>query len=328
MVFDIKDIQVFVFTCNRPQLVLQTLESLQRQTLQGFDCYILDNSDNNQTRELLKSYGRFTYIKTDASASCANFSAAQSLMNKAYAMILHDDDLIHPQYLEVVLKVLNNVDDVSYVSSKNTIFHDGDLPQGYLQPKPLKQSFYLLDNQDYFILSFWSKPNSNWSSAVIKTELYKKPDLAKIKQDYGKTCDLVMLGNIFDRGKAIIFDGGDFLFYRCHKDSDSNNQKTAQTKTQLENYLAFFYRHSRKHAALRRLYFLYALDNLEDGFFIAENCEKELEVFIKYLVSRGIISPAMALYRKRKINLFLRLLFFPLQLFYKRNYYKKYLTRL
>lgn len=325
MRYTAKDIQIFIITKNRPDMVQDTLRSVAAQ-IQGFECFILDNSTDEETKHIISAYPWASYVQTSPGLPMANFLKAQKLMSTQYAMILHDDDLIHPNYIELALEALNTVKDISYIGARNTIFRNDNIPQAYLKPHTLKKDYYLLESQDVFTLSFWSKPNSNWSSSIIKTELYKKIDPVSNHTSFGKMDDIAMLSQIMAKGNAVIFKDRSTFFYRVHNSSDSNNTNSSFTADQFGKCIKLFYDHSRRLKGLRRIYFLYAIDNIKNNYAKGNNAKQEK--FIKQLAQEGFITKAMLAYNNRRKNIFTRLLFLPLQILYKRDFYKQFLHKL
>ncbi|MDR0645666.1 MAG: glycosyltransferase family 2 protein [Elusimicrobiota bacterium] len=327
--FSINDIQIFVITRNRPEMLKQALHSVLNQYACGSEIYVLDNSTDDTTQKTMIDYPKIRYIKTDPLLPFANFLTAQSLMAMPYSMILHDDDLIHPDYISLALKILNSVKDITYIGCKNTTFYDNNIPDEYKNPTRLSEEFFIIDNPDDFTLGFWSKINSNWSCSIIKSSIYKQADMPADYKLYGKVNDLAMLSQIMSNGKgnAVITKDKRALFYRNHVLSDRFNEKTALTRQQLTNYISLFYKRSRSNKYLRRIYFLYVIDNIKDNF-IPKITDTDINSFLISLKEKGLLSAAILLYNKRKENLLIRLFFLPVQFIYKRNYYKKFLRKL
>jgi glycosyltransferase involved in cell wall biosynthesis len=323
------DIQIFIITRNRPEMLKQALNSVLNQHASGSPIYVLDNSTNDKTQKVTRDYPIERYIKTDPLLPFANFLMAQSLMTKPYSMILHDDDLIHPGYVALALKILNSVENITYIGCKNTIFFNNDIPNAYANPKALKEDFYLLDNKNDFTLSFWSAPNSNWSSAIIRSDLYKQENLETHNKLYGKHDDLALLSSIMNTGKAAIIKDRNALFYRVHGGADSRNIKTALTEQQIMNYARLFYDCSLGNKYLRRIYFVSVLDNIKNDFFpnVAGN-RSSLNSFLAHLKDEGLLSSDLLLYNRRREDILIRFRFLFRQWIYKRNYYKRFLQKL
>ncbi len=325
MPFTSKDIEIFIFTRNRPEMCVQAIESVLAQKSLG-DIFLLDNSTDDKTLEFIKNYPQVKYIRTQPDKPFANFITAQSLMSKPYTMVLHDDDLIHPQYLKLALEILNKEKNITYLGSRNTIFYGNNLPKEYLNPSDLKKEYYFIPNQNLFTLTFWSKPNSNWSSAIIKTGAYKRIDIKALYIKYGKVHDLVFMSQIMGTGNAAILNDKRALFYRNHAGSDSNNRATTMSEEQIINLLKLFFERSRTPDFLRKIYFLYALTIARE--YYTKRYGKDFDKFMLKLLELGLITHKMILYDRRRTNILLRLRFLPKQLLYKLNFWKRYLRKI
>ncbi len=96
-------------TRNRPDLLKQTLKTLLWQIGGPFDIWVIDNSTNEDTANLIKKeYPQVHYEHTIGGALfLANLEKMKSLMTTPYTLTLHDDDLLAPDYLVNALKLLN-----------------------------------------------------------------------------------------------------------------------------------------------------------------------------------------------------------------------------
>ncbi len=60
-------------------------------------------------------------------------------------MLFHDDDLLHPKYLEYALNLLNKYDDISVITTRYTEFWNDNLPD-FLVRRHEKQDTSLSTN--------------------------------------------------------------------------------------------------------------------------------------------------------------------------------------
>lgn len=331
MTFSTTDIRLFIWTANRPAYCKQALESLlaQKGTL---DIWVLDNSANDETKEMLKNYQNINYIKTDKNISFANFKKMQELMQTPYALTLHDDDLLHPDYLELALKVLNKYPDISFIGAKQNQFFSSEPPVEYHRRPVLSSEHWLIDNQADFALSFWDKPSPSWSGSIIKSQVYKNIDPDLIKQRYGKIFDWPMLIEIMHTGKAISFCDDNCFFYRIHANQDTVCDSTGVTLEQFINWLNLFHQYSLEKTDLYKIYFRRSVSNILNNWRIfisskekVKRTEKEL---LQYLKDKKLLTECMLFsysLTKRKITKVFNL---PFKLYYKRNYYKTMLRQL
>lgn len=333
MTFSLSDIRLFIMTANRPAFCKQALESLLASSKgEPLDIWVLDNSGNDETKEMLRPYPGIHYVKTDVNTSFANLKKMQELMQTPYALTLHDDDLLHPDYLELALQVLNKYPDVSLVGSKQSHFFTAQPPQEYCSRSKLSTAHWLLEDQADFALSFWDKPSLSWSGSIIKSELYKKvlPDV--LRQRYGKIFDWPLLVEAMQTGKAVSFCDKNCFFYRIHAQQDTVCDATGVTLEQLVNWEDFFRRYASTKRGLYKIYFRRAITNLLDNWRVftssrerAQKTEKEL---LQYAKSRGLITPGMLFCHQMAQRGITKILTVPFKLYYKRNYYGKMLKRL
>lgn len=103
-----KTVSVCIPTHNRPHFLKKAIESVFIQDFDDFDIVISDNSNNNDSRDLINSIGSkiIKYFKVSSSTSAVKNQA--NSLNKAgakYLTILADDDYLDKKYLSTMIKV-------------------------------------------------------------------------------------------------------------------------------------------------------------------------------------------------------------------------------
>lgn len=328
----IKDIQVFIMTRNRPQMLKEAILSVQKQTAQGFDLYIFDNSDNDDTQRMLAEFPSINYIRTSFNRSDANFLKMQELISKPYILTLHDDDLLHPTYMETALKIINANKNIAFVSSKFHVFKDNNLPKDYLRHQKLSTNYYLIPSQAAFALSFWDKPSPIWSGSIIRGEAYKSINMPALRQRFGKIMDWPLIVECLAKGKAAILTDSKYIFYRIHSGQDTNDEKTAVTIQQILNWLQFFRDFTTSNKGLQNIYFLNAVNNAKSNYFNF-SCAKtrqqcDLPSFFNLLKIHKLATAAMIRYSRRKESLYFKLITLPVKLLRTQDFYSKYIKKL
>ncbi len=100
-------------TYNRAHFIVETLQSIQNQTFTNWGCLIIDDGGSDNTLEIitpiLKSDIRFQYHKRPPSfkkglPGCRNYGL--DLAIGYYIIFFDDDDIVHPQNLELCVKEL------------------------------------------------------------------------------------------------------------------------------------------------------------------------------------------------------------------------------
>lgn len=259
--FTNKDIRCFVPTCNRPGLLQITLKTLLWQEGGPWDIYILDNSTNEATKQLIENkFPQIHYIDNRADRCSSypmipNLLKLRELAQTPYFLTLHDDDLLSPIYLKNALKILNTYQDISGVFAKLKIFSHPYLPKK-LDITDLTMKHWLLQNKSDFAMSFWDKPASTWSGSILKSDLYKKVSLEDLYKNFGKIFDLPFLSEMIGDGKICIFNDA-YIYYSVHDSSYTQDDTTAISLKQFINWLNYYKRFAGTDPKLQKIYNTY-----------------------------------------------------------------------
>lgn len=314
-----KDIQIFIATFNRPKLVMEAFESIKKQTVKGFEVFILDNSNDLATADkktIFQAAGA-KYIQTPQNVLLANFSAAQQLADKKYCMLFHDDDLLHPQYIETALAWLNKYPDITLLSGGCTNFR-GAAPSFANQ---LSRKAFIYHSGADFAAHVFSKNMFNYSCCLYKTELFKRaPNLFDI---YHKNNDLPFVLSIAEQGTAVIINDVDCVHTRQHEQQDS---KDTQNGTELKNLYAWvelFYEQLSSAGKKDRLYKVWCVDaynNIKNAYGYLKKSEKDkmsFNVLLADLRRKGFIDEDIINIGRYRESIFLRLYSAPRRFFWR-----------
>lgn len=106
-------ITIIMATYNRAHFILETLQSIQAQTFDNWECLIIDDGGSDNTTEviapILAQDNRFQYLKRPETYNkglpgCRNYGL--DLARGLYVIFFDDDDIVHPQNLELCVKEL------------------------------------------------------------------------------------------------------------------------------------------------------------------------------------------------------------------------------
>ena len=170
------DLEVFILTYNRASLLGETLESVCKQTAHGFDIIVLDNASTDDTESVFLKYQALypnramKFISTEKNIGViGNIKRAQILAKKEWAIIFHDDDLMHPEYIKTIIGLLKTTQNsvlggCAYVPMKD--------PSNSNWKVYSSKAFYC-DVRDFAALLF-SGYYHCFPSAVYKTKVLKK----------------------------------------------------------------------------------------------------------------------------------------------------------
>lgn len=107
-----QEICVYILTHNRPDVILRSLNSVREQDYCNLKIIVSDNSDNDETTELLKDITRkdrrVCYEKRgiECSSSNAHFNYILKTNSFEYFMLFHDDDEMLPSMVSTLYEYL------------------------------------------------------------------------------------------------------------------------------------------------------------------------------------------------------------------------------
>lgn len=102
-------------TYNRARFIEESLSSIQGQTFEDWECIVIDDGSNDNTSEIISNYletdNRFAYYKRSVEykkglSGCRNMGLDIAVGD--YYIFYDDDDIVHPQNLEISLSYLKN----------------------------------------------------------------------------------------------------------------------------------------------------------------------------------------------------------------------------
>jgi glycosyltransferase involved in cell wall biosynthesis len=121
-------VTIIMATYNRAHFILETLQSIQNQTYKNWECLIIDDGGIDNTveaiQQILKLDSRFKFLKRTESykkglPGCRNYGL--DLVKGEYIIFFDDDDIAHPQNLELcVLELVNK--DISFCRYSRDVF--------------------------------------------------------------------------------------------------------------------------------------------------------------------------------------------------------------
>jgi GalNAc5-diNAcBac-PP-undecaprenol beta-1,3-glucosyltransferase len=116
-------VTIIMATYNRASLILETVQSIQSQSCENFECLIIDDGGRDNTIEVIASVleqdKRFQFLKRPdiylkGVSGCRNYGL--DLAKGEYVIFFDDDDFVHPENLKTCLEVIesNKVDFCHY----------------------------------------------------------------------------------------------------------------------------------------------------------------------------------------------------------------------
>lgn len=138
-------IQIFVPTFNRSKLVVQAIDSIQRQGYKNLQIIVLDNASSDDTptmiESLVKEDRRIVYIRHESNLGLVgNFNSISKYISAPYFTVITDDDVYLPHFLDSAMQLFSQ-----YPESAATIFNAPTRKNGKIISSQLsdwKEGFY------------------------------------------------------------------------------------------------------------------------------------------------------------------------------------------
>lgn len=308
-----ENIEVFILTGNRLNFFKDSLDSILKQTVKDIKITVINNTDADDGTELYvnslqKMNSNIHYFRQNCRVSPAeNLETAKSLVSKDYVMFFHDDDILHSQYIEAALSLLNSYENVDLICSLLHSFTEND----EVIIKPFEQFKYRIFKNKYeFTKHIWVSYCTDGTSLCFPNLIYKSENLKSLtiqRDKYGRASDKPIVINFLNDGICIQFLEKDFFFYRNHSLQDTNAKVKSPNVEQIIEYLLFFKEKLNKDLYSVFLYSCYSL-KWAISFYKWSNLNTDFSVykFVKILRNKKVIS-----------NLALLLYFLPTKLMTK-----------
>ncbi len=274
-------ITILLATFNRAHLIVETLQSIQNQTYQNWECIVVDDYSADNTKEVIeaviKDDYRFTYyLKTDTYKKGLSGTRNYGLdlaqqRNAQYIQLFDDDDIMHPQKLELQIAPLLIDDSLGFTTCKYRHYYgDEDLK-------------FELEDEDCNIISqklfrdfYLKKMGINSLGPIWKANLILK---YRFDEDllFTEERDLYLKLFLLEKPK---YENIDFVlfYYRKHLNSNTKNRYADNIKK-----LAFY-------KSDLNLYNFIKLNNLWDYFLIREMTKKFIILSFDHNIYKEIIS--------------------------------------
>lgn len=217
MVYVDADLEIFVLTYNRKKYLKECLESILAQTDQGIKVTVIDNHSTDGTKELLESYRAkgINHIINDHNLGViGSMQKVQNISSTPWVMMFHDDDLIHPQYVEKARTFFNRSDTVMIVSYGKKAVN----PTSHSFRKIKGVEYYSGLNSSEFTGELIKAKLIPFCSAIYRREFFKATEFRW--DTYGKVGDRPFLLDVATCGETILFKKN-MVLTRLHKFNDS-----------------------------------------------------------------------------------------------------------
>ena len=208
-------ISIIVTIYNSEKFLKEALDSIVSQTYKNYEVIMVNDGSTDSSRAIAFSYtsdSRFILIDSPHVGFPQAKNLGLSNVHGDYIIFFDSDDIVHPQWLELLIKpILENNADISYCSYVK--FNDGER---------VDLSFFNVDSvrtkdmtsQKMCPLFYPECRNYLWNK-LIKRELYSDV----IFEDCLCMSDVQVIYKIFDKASTVFRVSASLLYYRQRPDS-------------------------------------------------------------------------------------------------------------
>lgn len=110
-------IEILVLTYNRSGLLARALESITNQTRSACRIRVLDNGSTDDTPGIVRGFASagVELVRHERNDPRGCWSTLQAMVEAPWAMLFHDDDLLHPECIERISQSLSSGPEPSVV---------------------------------------------------------------------------------------------------------------------------------------------------------------------------------------------------------------------
>lgn len=232
-------VQIVILSRDRAKYLKESLDSVLNQNLSKVTIKVIvsDNSEQEEVREMIeRDYPshNFEYIRRNPPVPAReHFQLIISECEERYIVMFHDDDIMHPDYVETMFPFIQK-EGVSAVGCnaflcKNSISKSKDKAYYF-------ETYKEFDNEKDF-LEQYSPGNGGitpFPSYMYCTNFLKKISLVSLPG--AKYFDVILLSTMLKYG-LIVWLPDTLMYYRIHDENDSNIEDTVGGIALL-NYIA------------------------------------------------------------------------------------------
>jgi len=218
-------ITVYILAYNRPDYLRECLQSIDSQTLRDFRLVVLDNASKTDLKPIVEQAAQqrgrpIEYVRHPSNIeSIGNFRHAwDDPKTTPYFLIFHDDDMMHPEFLERGLAAIQHPSAPAWSGSHSLGFTgrapcfpalDSALP---LQLSAAELAYRLLTG----------RCNITFSTVIYRSELTSSIDLETLSAEHSIVFDRPLLLALAERHGCAL-SPLPLVLYRCHPAQDSKN---------------------------------------------------------------------------------------------------------
>lgn len=245
---------VAIPTCNRRELLRQTLEMVLSQTCGDYEILIADNASTDGTAEMIATFTdpRLRYLRHAQNiGAIANFRFLAQEARGVFFVLNQDDDLLHRQYLERCRDAVTGVTGVTgrdEITMYGAAYWHGESHRGFTStiPPHLSADMRFIANDTPITLDgremavhflYMGQYHLMHPAIAVRTAVMRKLDSYPLEINVAVT-DQVMAARVLCEGK-LVYDPRPGAVFRMHGQNYSRKMdKTLKRRGPADMYAA------------------------------------------------------------------------------------------
>lgn len=232
-----KLLNVVVITYDRFNYLKLLLKSIENQTFKRFNLYIINNGSKDNTDKFLKGYKEleFTYIRNEINSKNV-FNQAISFNGLKYLSILHDDDILKPNFFKSNIEILERDKFINLISSRVNLIGPKNESLKKIKPIIFKSKTW---TKNEYIKTYLIRGNIlNFPTIIYRSKILL--DIELNVDIIGPAADLYLIFLLNKKAGKIHLNKNSEFYYRIHQLQDSQLNKIHSEFTLREHLINLF----------------------------------------------------------------------------------------
>lgn len=215
-------VEVFILSYNRPEYLLQAIDSVLGQTYPQLKIIISDNSSRDDVEQKIQSYthkDKITYLRRRPTLpALAHFNTIFAEATSEYFMVFHDDDVMLPDAISKLVTAIIKNPALSAVGANAFVLEDDQFTKNIFDPM-LTEDRTLASSEelaDHYL-------DSSKGHVPFPSYLYRRSKIANLKMIFKegqKHADVSFLLKACKQG-PFLWLKSPVMYYRRHMLNDS-----------------------------------------------------------------------------------------------------------
>lgn len=286
------EVTILLTTYKRCELLKEALESaLHQEAVQDYQIIVADNegapiSIETETSMLMKKYmdSRVIYYRYDKQINWIMDGIA-ALSRSKWICFLHDDDVLAPNYLKIMLQIVNQNKSISYlscnlgalkeeISERNIREFSKVRKQSFTIRKAMRRGYYFYESR------------ANWLGAFIDRQHYV--DMGGVTDISTGISDHIMVGKYNERYGVYRILDGPRLYFRRECGAGQLSSQGGDMWTDCYTSELFFYRYlAKRNFPLLKKFFEYkGFSMIQKGSRLLRNGPYQVGVDMEKITDR------------------------------------------